>query len=200
MELLEGGDLATAIAERGSLAEEDARNVFSCLLSCCSTLHRLGIVHRDIKLENIILKTPHCFHRDVKLVDMGLAIQVDQGSGQRAIQQGCGTPLYVAPEIIRTASAWASGDRSSAGYCQQVDIWSCGIVLHAMLSGFAPFEATSLVSLYSKICMKQVPFSDPCWEMISPSAKDLVRCCLRKDPSERITVDEALSHPWMVQM
>ena len=204
-ELLAGGDLLQAVEERGSLSEEDARGVFKSLLRCLVDLKMRGVIHRDVKLENIALKTPHDFHNGVTLMDFGLATDTNLNGQPTAC---CGTPLNVAPEIIEAAIAnyeldsadcSATWHRTKVCYGFECDVWSAGVALFAMLSGETAFRvgANGASDLYASITAGRYNFWDPAWQMVSDSAKDLVIRCLTVDPKKRITAQEALGHPWL---
>jgi len=198
-EYLAGGDLLSAVSERGSLPEEEARGVFRSLLQCCVDIQSRGIIHRDIKLENVMLTAPHDFHNGVKLIDFGLATDTTVSGPATRI---CGTPLNVAPEVIEIAVSGRQGEAKTSGsakasYGHECDIWSAGVSLFFMLSGEPPFHAANLPSLFNAILSGSYSFRDPAWFMVSDSAKDLVARCLSVDPSARITASQALRHPWL---
>lgn len=205
MELLQGGHLSEAVSQRGSLAEEDARGVFQSLMDACVVMQSADVVHRDLKLDNVLLKHPYCFHSGVKVIDMGLATR----TYGKVIKDICGTPLFLAPEVIRTAYELSSlspdnenGDHDDGGYGYTfpVDVWSCGIFLYILLCGFPPFDDDRSMltdALCKQICCSPVDFSDPAWALVSEPAKDIVKRCLTKNPKQRITATEALRHPWL---
>eukprot|EP00192_Tetraselmis_astigmatica_P010966 CAMPEP_0117654948 /NCGR_PEP_ID=MMETSP0804-20121206/4020_1 /TAXON_ID=1074897 /ORGANISM="Tetraselmis astigmatica, Strain CCMP880" /LENGTH=362 /DNA_ID=CAMNT_0005461271 /DNA_START=1 /DNA_END=1089 /DNA_ORIENTATION=- len=197
-ELLAGGHLQEALTERGSLAEEDVRSVFRSLMECLVDIQARGIIHRDVKLENIMMSTPHEFHSGIKLIDFGLATDVNVSGPATEM---CGTPHNVAPEVIAMGlQRHASTDATtpSKGYGSECDIWSAGTALYSLLSGQAPFELQGdFRDLYAAILEGDYDFRDPAWHMVSDSARDLVSRCLTTDPEKRITAGGALAHPWM---
>eukprot|EP00951_Prasinocladus_malaysianus_P008089 scaffold58395_cov40-Prasinocladus_malaysianus.AAC.1 len=188
MPLVDGGDMRTAVNERGSLSEGDAKDVMHQVFSTCAELHRRGIIHRDIKLDNIVLSHSSCFDKDVTLLDMGLAVSI---RGHRASQEltRCGTPAYCAPDVL-----------SGEGYGFKVDVWSCGVTLFQLLSGYLPFRYSQLVDMATKNHKTsdrfKAAFEDPVWELISDEARSLVCQCLEFDPKRRISAEQALLHPW----
>lgn len=204
-ELLAGGDLLSAVQERGSLAEEDARRAFASLMQACSGMRKRGVIHRDIKLDNVLLSS---FIGDissaVKLADfVGLATRI---SPDRPPTKVCGTPSTVAPEILVYGSRRLSSSAQQQGaqrpalsttYGPECDVWSCGVALYTMLSGAQPFSGATIPDLYRKIKRGQYDFRDPAFEMVSDSALDLICRCLTVDPAARITPEEALRHPWV---
>ena len=201
--LCRGGDLAQALQLRGCLCEEDARTVMAGVLRGVSYLHSKGVMHRDIKLENILLA--NCRHdmSKVKIIDMGFAKKLSgpgATTGAEAINTVSGTPLYFAPELVKP-SLRAGAIRDTARYGTKADMWSCGIVLCCLLSGCPPFPSTenfhSILELYEDISNADFDFSDPVWELVSDEAMSMVKSLLEADPSKRMSADEALRHPWM---
>jgi len=187
MPILRGGDLLEALRFRGSFAEEDARTIMASILSALKHIHSLGIAHRDLKLENLLLAEPHDLSR-VVLIDYGLAKTMrDDPFGS-----ACGTPMYVAPEVVTNVDNRTGLSR----YGCEVDIWSAGVVLFMLLSGSPPFLATSVLELLKEVRCGRVFVDDPVWHMVSDEAKDLLRGLLTVDPTKRISIDAALAHPW----
>eukprot|EP00191_Tetraselmis_sp_GSL018_P006308 CAMPEP_0177601086 /NCGR_PEP_ID=MMETSP0419_2-20121207/14037_1 /TAXON_ID=582737 /ORGANISM="Tetraselmis sp., Strain GSL018" /LENGTH=376 /DNA_ID=CAMNT_0019094259 /DNA_START=118 /DNA_END=1245 /DNA_ORIENTATION=- len=182
-DLLKGGELLHALAERGSFAEEDAREIFMQLLLALKHMHSRQIVHRDVKLENIILVQKDDL-RSIKLIDFGLATTLEDG----ALKTVCGTPQYVAPEVLHS--------HFGSCYGSECDLWSAGVVLFNMLSGYPPFHSTSVRTLLQKVAVGSADYCDPVWELISTEARSLLKALLTVDPKARITIDEALSHAW----
>jgi len=180
MELIIGGELLATIIDRGSLTEREASTVIYQLMSALHYLHSQGIVHRDIKPENILLREKGVLN--IVLADFGLSEIVGKSCLLKTL---CGTPSYVAPEVL-----------AMTGYGYQVDLWSAGVVLYLLLCGSQPFYAEDLESLLKLILSGTVEF-DSDWNSISDPAKDLVKKLLVVDPSKRLTCDEALEHPWV---
>jgi len=176
MEYVPGGDLYSLIEQRGRLVEPEAQQLFQQTLSAVDYCHKNQVTHRDLKPENILLDE----HGRVKLGDFGLANLMRDGE---FFKTSCGSPNYAAPEVI-------SGKAYSGA---EVDVWSCGVVLYALLAGALPFDEARLPALYEKIKTGQyhMPyhFSDP--------VKDLISRMLTLDPIARITVSEVLKHPWV---
>ena len=190
-ELMKGGDLQSALQERGSYAEDDARAVMKQLLRSLVFLHddAAGITHRDIKLENILLQSEFDPTK-IKLTDFGLSAAGTSASP--SMTQCCGTPAYVAPEVLERTP-----DRL---YSNKVDLWSSGVVLFMLLSGYPPFlMGTKMSELLRSILEARPNFNDPVWELVSEEAKDLVQKLLTKDPRERLSAREALLHPWLAE-
>ena len=200
--LCRGGDLSQALELRGCLCEEDARNVIAGILRGLAHLHSRGVAHRDIKLENILLTDSKHDMSKVKIIDMGFAKQLANRNATpnvEALNTVCGTPMYIAPEMIRPTVR--TGEiQSEARYGTQADMWSCGIILFCLLSGCPPFEATAnttMFELFSDIEKADYGFWDPVWETVSEDALAMIEALLEADPSKRLTAEEALRHPWM---
>jgi len=201
--LCRGGDLAHALELRGCLCEEDARNAMEGILNGLAHLHSHGVAHRDIKLENILLTDSKHDMSKLKIIDMGFAKNLacpDAAHCADALNTVCGTPMYIAPELIRP-TVETREIQTKARYGTQADMWSCGIVLFYLLSGYPPFDAsvcTNMLQLFEDIKDAAFDFSDPVWETISDEALAMIECLLESDPSKRLTAEEALRHPWML--
>lgn len=150
--------------------------------------HSRGVVHRDLKLENLLLARPKDIS-SIKVADFGLAKKY---AGDIALSTICGTPQYVAPEIIQ-------GGKAVYTYGKECDLWSCGVILFILLGGYPPFYDESEPRLFQKIRKGVYSFNDPVWKPVSESAKDLIRKLLEVDASRRLTVQDVLQHPWMTQ-
>jgi len=182
MELATGGELFDSIVSRGKYSEKDAARIVQQVASAVSYLHSIGIVHRDLKPENLLLenKTPEA---RVKLADFGLSKMME---AQSVLQTACGTPGYVAPEVL-----------IGEGYNQEVDVWSIGVIMYILLCGFPPFYAENNSKLFEKIMSGSYSFPSPYWDKVSSSSKDLIRCMLVVDPKKRFTSAQVLEHPWI---
>ncbi|KAJ2890833.1 serine/threonine protein kinase, partial [Coemansia aciculifera] len=185
LDLAPDGELFEEIVRREFLAEDDARRVLLQLLLAIRHLNRLGIVHRDIKLENILLADRHNLR--IKLADFGLAKIVGETMFMKTV---CGTPMYVAPEVLTV--------RQLGMYDNLVDMWSLGVVLYICLCGYPPFsEEVSPPPMRDQIIAGIYSFPSPYWDSVSSEAIDLVCQMLQTDPRNRISVDDALAHPWL---
>ena len=193
MEYLPGGELLEALLgkEKGSdgkephYSEEDARIIFSQLIEAVHYMHDKQIVHRDLKLENMLLQKPNDIN-SIKIADFGLAKKY----GQAALSTICGTPQYVAPEVIK-------GGSTPYTYGKECDLWSCGVILFILLGGYPPFYDDSEPRLFRKIRQGKPDMDDPVWDEVSTEAKDLIMKLLVVDPEKRLTVEGVLDHPWM---
>lgn len=185
-ELLSGGELLDAVLERGNYSEADACSCFRQLLKGVAYLHSQGIVHRDLKLENLMLASQEDISK-VKIVDFGLAKRLANGVSKMATV--CGTPQYVAPEIIQ-------GNVELRGYSKSVDMWSAGVILFILLGGHPPFDDENESLMYEHIKRGMFNFNDPVWDNISVSAKNLIRQLLTINPEVRLTAEDCLHHDW----
>lgn len=186
MELLTGGELFDAVIKRGSYNEAEARTCFRQLLCGIEHMHSRGVCHRDLKLENLLLKTVGDL-TVVKIADFGLAKRA-VGEAMHTI---CGTPQYVAPEVIQGLK--------DTEYGPVVDMWAAGIVLFILLGGYPPFYSESEPELFKQIRKGHFSFNDPAWDGISFSAKDLISKLLVLDPLKRLTASQALQHRWLME-
>lgn len=182
MELMTGGELFERIYNKGRYTEPEAAAVIARVADALQYCHARGIVHRDLKLENLLL-TDSSESAEVKIADFGLAKLISQS---QAMATACGTPGYVAPEIL-----------SQKGYTEKVDCWSLGVILYIMLCGFPPFYDENNAVLFQTIRAGDFGFPSPYWDDISEEAKDLVRKLLRVDPKDRLSAAEVLEHPWI---
>ncbi|KAM0855841.1 hypothetical protein ACQ4PT_049516 [Festuca glaucescens] len=136
LEYVTGGELHDIIADRGSLKEDEARKYFQQLINAVDYCHSRGVYHRDLKIENLLLDTAG----NLKVSDFGLSAISEQVKADGLLHTTCGTPNYVAPEVIE--------DKGYDGAL--ADLWSCGVILFVMLAGFLPFEDDNVASLYKK--------------------------------------------------
>jgi serine/threonine protein kinase len=186
MEVIQGGELFEHIKDY-EISEKEACLIVNQVLEALEYLHMCGIVHRDLKPENIMVELDDSGEtsevHQVKLADFGLSKIIVPGE---IMFESCGTPAYVAPEVLR-----------KQGYQNEVDIWSTGVILYTMLARALPFHSQD-----KKQTFKLIKEADPdmteaeVWGSISSECKDLINKMLIKNPKDRITVPEALKHPW----
>ncbi|XP_071776247.2 serine/threonine-protein kinase DCLK3 [Centroberyx gerrardi] len=186
MELVIGGDLFEAIADRGRFPEAEAGLMVSDVSEALSYIHSKSIVHRDLKPENLLMERMADGSSRLKLGDFGLAMVVTE-----PIFTICGTPTYVAPEIL-----------SETGYGLAVDVWALGVILYILLCGFPPFRSRDRdqEELFRLIKQGELNFLSPYWDPISEGASGLVRALLQVDPTVRLTAAQTLLHPWVQAM
>ena len=186
MELMQGGELFDRIVEYEHYTEKQAAEAFRPIVDAVRYCHSLGIVHRDLKPENLLYTTQD-ENAMIKVSDFGFAKFLIP-KVQEQLFTACGTPSYVAPEII-----------NSQGYDIKVDCWSLGVILYVMLCGFPPFYADDNDTLFRLIKESDFEFPSPYWDNVSDSAKDLIKNLLVVDSHKRLTTEEILKHPWLTQ-
>lgn len=179
MELCSGGRLLDHMVTEGRYSEQRAANMLKELVLVIKYCHEMGVVHRDIKPENILLTTSG----RMKLADFGLAVRVTNGQRLSGL---AGSPAYVAPEVLL------------GHYSEKVDIWSAGVLLHALLVGVLPFRGDSLEAVFEAIKKVELDFHSGVWELISELARDLISRMLTRDVSRRMVADDVLRHPWII--
>lgn len=187
MELATGGELFDRVIARGSFTERDATRVLQMVLDGVKYLHTLGITHRDLKPENLLYYHPGADSKII-ITDFGLASSRKKGD-ECLMKTTCGTPEYIAPEILVRKP-----------YTNAVDMWALGVISYILLSGTMPFEDDNRMRLYRQILKGKYSFSGEPWPSVSNLAKDFVERVLTVDPSERLTAGQALKHPWIVSM
>ncbi|PKI85103.1 hypothetical protein MVES_000778 [Malassezia vespertilionis] len=183
MDLCRGGELFDSIVERVSYHDNDVCIIMQQILKGVAYLHKFNIVHRDLKPENILLRKKDDI-REVAISDFGLAkILPSEG----LLLTACGSPQYVAPEVLL-----------GKGYNSSVDVWSCGVIAYALLSGYTPFYSSDMSRLFDNIIHMRYEFHPEYWMDVSDLAKDFIRKCLC-DSSVRMLATEALAHPWLAE-
>ncbi|KAL9029633.1 MAG: hypothetical protein Q9196_002147 [Gyalolechia fulgens] len=175
LEYVEGGELFEHISSYGQLPEHEAIRIFRQIIAGLSYCHRFNICHRDLKPENILLDRNH----NIKIVDFGMAVLQP---ANRTLKTSCGSPHYAPPEVIRAVGY--RGDRA--------DIWSCGVILYAMLAGCLPFDSPGDWSqVVASVLRGEYQFP----EGMSAYAQDLIYRMLQMDPRKRIAIKHMWQHP-----
>jgi len=183
LEFVPGGELFDQIVERGSYSEHDAAALVRQILEGIDYMHKHGVVHRDLKPENLLCSNPSSATSSIiKIADFGLSKDLETGN----LQTSCGTPSYVAPEVLMGGQ-----------YDSEVDIWSIGVITYVLLCGFTPFYGDNQRQLFERILHAQFDFPAPEWDDITPAAKDFVKKLLVVNPAQRLTAGQALSHQWI---
>ncbi|CAF1043985.1 unnamed protein product [Didymodactylos carnosus] len=175
MEYVAGGELFDYIVKKGKLTEAEARPFFQQIISGVDYCHRHMIVHRDLKPENLLLDDAS----HVKIADFGLSNMMKDGE---LLKTSCGSPNYAAPEVV-------SGELYAG---PEVDIWSCGVILYALLTGTLPFDDDNVQLLFKKIRSGIFPIP----ETLNPSVVDLLQKMLTVDPVRRATIKDIREHDW----
>ncbi|ELP87397.1 myosin light chain kinase, putative [Entamoeba invadens IP1] len=182
IEFMSGGELYDQIIQRGSFTEADASDIVYQILSALCYIHSNGIGHRDLKPENLLCSTPK--GDIVKIADFGLS--KDNSDGNTAMTTCCGSPSYVAPEVLEGSS-----------YDPECDIWSLGVITYVLLSGYLPFFGETQDELFQKILSGDYTFNYSCFKGITEEAKDFINKCLVVNPQDRATADSLMKHPWV---
>ncbi|XP_023519570.1 CBL-interacting serine/threonine-protein kinase 23-like isoform X2 [Cucurbita pepo subsp. pepo] len=178
LEFVTGGELFDKIVSRGRMKEDEARKYFQQLINAVDYCHSRGVFHRDLKPENLLLDA----NGVLKVSDFGLSALPQQVREDGLLHTTCGTPNYVAPEVI-----------NNKGYDgAKADLWSCGVILFVLMAGYLPFEDSNLVALYKKI--HKAEFTCPPW--FSTNAKKLIKRILDPNPATRITIPEVIENEW----
>jgi 5'-AMP-activated protein kinase catalytic alpha subunit len=179
MEYAPGGELFDFIVQSQRVKEPEACRFFHQIIAGVEYLHKLGIVHRDLKPENLLLD----HKKNIKIVDFGLSNTYKTGE---TLKTACGSPCYAAPEMI-------AGKRYLGS---NVDIWSCGVILFAMICGYLPFEDPNTANLYKKILSGE--YTIP--KFVSAEARELIQAILNTDPEKRFKIADIRKHPWFNQV
>ncbi|KAM9461680.1 serine/threonine-protein kinase 33 isoform 2-T2 [Clarias gariepinus] len=191
VDLCEGEDLKKLLKKKKCFSEDETRNIISSLANAIVYLHRLDIVHRDLKLENILVDSYHQSDNhtiiDIKITDFGLSVQKGGVGIWNMLYTTCGTLTYMAPEVI-----------SGYPYSQLCDMWSIGIIMYMLLSGEPPFKSSSVEQMLEMIKKAELNFSAPVWSSVTDAAKMVLSCLLKADPAHRITASELLHNPWVM--
>ncbi|CAI5995608.1 unnamed protein product [Closterium sp. NIES-65] len=197
MDLCDGGDLFDLVARAGRLPERCAAAVLAQAASAVAWCHAHGVLHLDVKPENLLLAglsaaplladaqsaEAALAHVSVKLADFGQAVAVGARSRARGL---AGSSLYMAPEVV-----------CGREYDSAADMWSVGVVLYVMLAGYVPFYGPDLPRVFLAICRGHPDLTGEAWEGVSDEAKQLVRSLLSVDPAARPSACDLLSHPWL---
>ncbi|KAL4313228.1 hypothetical protein GQ457_01G020860 [Hibiscus cannabinus] len=181
LEYATGGELFVRIASKGRLSEAEGRKFFQQLIDGVSYCHNKGVFHRDLKLENVLIDAKG----NIKISDFGLSALPQHIREDGLLHTTCGSPNYVAPEIL--ANRGYDGATS--------DIWSCGVILYVILTGYLPFDDRNLAVLYQKIFKGDPPI--PKW--LSPGARNMIRRILDPNPETRITIAGIREDGWFKQ-
>ncbi|XP_037717990.1 calcium/calmodulin-dependent protein kinase type 1 isoform X1 [Drosophila subpulchrella] len=181
MELVTGGELFDRIVEKGSYTEKDASHLIRQILEAVDYMHEQGVVHRDLKPENLLYYSPDDDSK-IMISDFGLSKMEDSG----IMATACGTPGYVAPEVL-----------AQKPYGKAVDVWSIGVISYILLCGYPPFYDENDANLFAQILKGEFEFDSPYWDEISESAKHFIKNLMCVSVEMRYTCKQALAHAWI---
>ena len=179
MEFLQGGDLLDYLKKYGKMNESLAKNYFYQILCGAHSIHKNRVLHRDFKLDNILLDKNR---KNIKICDFGVSKMISKGE---IVFEQCGTPAYLAPEIVL--------DKGYEGFWS--DVWSLGVLLYCMVCGTVPFKGNNLTDLHKAILLGKFELPD----FLNGEVKDLITKMLQSIPKNRISIKNALLHPWFKQ-
>lgn len=184
-DLARGGETFERVvsSQEGRLPETQVREITRSLLSTVHYLHSHGIVHRDLKAENLLFQSRNTLKSSILVADFGLARILQQG---QKLHDRCGTLSYMAPEMLDTAK----------GHSFSVDIWAIGVIVYFMLCGYMPFDCETDDETIEAISSAHYMFEpeDGYWEHVSADARDFITYCFTLDSSRRPTASECLKH------
>lgn len=195
MELVPGGDLMDFVAANGAIGEDATQVITKQILDGIAYVHRMGISHRDLKPDNILIMQDDPIL--VKITDFGLAKISDNATFMKTF---CGTLAYVAPEVITGKYDLQQSQSSPVNYSNLVDIWSLGCLVYVLLTSHLPFNGRTQSQMFQKIKSGEFHESPLNSYKISSEGRDFLTCCLQVDPRNRITAEDALKHPWLSEV
>lgn len=176
-----GGDVFDRLAKKTTFSEEEARNLARRLLETMRDMHARGYVHRDLKPENLLLRDENV-DSNILVADFGFSKKIPH----QGLKTRCGTPAFVAPEIL-----------IGAPYYHQVDMWSVGVLLFLLIGGYPPFQEDNHRGLFRKIRAADYIFHETYWEHVSIGAKQLISSLLVVNSEHRWTAEQALDCSWI---
>ncbi|XP_028911939.1 death-associated protein kinase 2-like [Ornithorhynchus anatinus] len=183
LELIQGGELFDFVAEKEALSEVEAIEFLQQILEAVAYLHSQHIAHFDLKPENIMLKQKDIPCPQIKIIDFGLAQRLQEGV---EFKSSCGTPQYVAPELVNFQPLGVPAD-----------MWSIGVITYILLSGLSPFQGETDQETLANVVAGVFEFEEQYFGQTSEEAKDFICSLLVQDPRERMTAKQSLQHPWI---
>jgi len=179
-ELCQGGELFDRIVKNKRFSEDLAAGYMRQILSAVTHCHKASIVHRDLKPENILFESADT--NVLKVIDFGIS---RKHFAETPLRKQYGTAYYMAPEVLK------------GSYDEKCDVWSCGVLLYILLSGYPPFNGSTQQDIRAKVKAGQYVLTGGVWPIISTEAKDLINQLLTFDPAQRISAEQAFQHPWL---
>ena len=190
-ELCQGGELFDRIVQKssapgnGCFSEREAARIVFQILKSLKYMQRQNIVHRDIKPENILFETQD-EDSPIKIIDFGLARKHHQEL-EPPMRTIVGTPYYIAPDVLQKS------------YDKSCDLWSIGVIAYILLVGYPPFNGNDNKEVYAAVRRGTYSFPQEDWQHVSINAQSFIVSLLQRDPTKRLTVDQALRHPWLLK-
>eukprot|EP00924_Labyrinthula_sp_SR-Ha-C_P005463 snap_masked-scaffold_1-processed-gene-32.30-mRNA-1 protein AED:0.08 eAED:0.09 QI:0/-1/0/1/-1/1/1/0/337 len=182
LELVEGGELFDRIVQKSSYSEKETCQVIKNVAEALHFCHEQGIVHRDLKPENLLLVSRES-DTHVKLADFGFAAFC----AEKPLNDGCGTLIYVAPEVL-----------AAREYRTEPDLWSLGVILYVLITGYPPFFSNDQQELSRQIMKGKTKFRSSDWKHVSPEAKELLKVLMTRNQQRRASAEDVLNHQWVV--
>jgi len=183
-EKMTGGELFDRIVSKSFYNEKEARDVCKILFEAIGHCHSHDVAHRDLKPENLLLRAEDN-DSEIKIADFGFAKKVL--APDSLLTEQCGTPGYVAPEVLK-----------GVPYDTKADMWSLGVIIYILLGGYPPFIEDNTRELFRIIRKGKYEFHEEYWGSVSADAKDLISCLLTVSPGKRLSASDALKHKWMM--
>ncbi|OMJ91183.1 hypothetical protein SteCoe_6355 [Stentor coeruleus] len=179
-EVIEGGELLEKITEEKKLSEKQAAKFMFEIMSAIFYCHSKGIVHRDLKPQNLLL-TSKGRESSIKVIDFGIAGKLNSMGNITGV---IGTPLFMSPEMFEGI------------YNEKCDIWSSGVILFMMITGFTPFTGYGIDQIKESIKLGKIDYTRPIWKTVSSDVQDLIKKMINPNPLRRISAEDVLKHPW----
>lgn len=188
MEYIHGEPLSDFLIRKKTIPEDDCKTILRHVMAAIKYFHQLKIVHRDLKLDNIMLTSEDSDEEKdlrVKLIDFGMS-KLTQGNKKINLSTYCGTIDFISPEVLEGKT-----------YNEMADTWSCGVIAYFMLSGMPPFPGKTEKEIETNIITCNYHFEAPVWKNISADAKNWIDRMLELDPTTRMSAEESLDHVWL---
>lgn len=185
-EVVKGGELFKRLTKVTSFTEQQAADIIYQIMLGLNYMHLESITHRDLKPENVLLVSEDMDNFDIKIADLGFAAKFDKNTGLDLV---LGTPLYMAPELVKHEK-----------YSEKVDVWSLGVITYQLLTGTTPFDGRNIKKINHNICHKEIQFTGRQWMHVSDNAKDFILCCLDRNQFTRTSISSLFDHPWICEV
>lgn len=188
LEMCRGGELSDLLKEKNRFKEDEVKELMKQLAEAVVYMHDKDMVHRDLKLENILLSTSESSEQfNIKVADFGLCHMKGLPGCDELMHSRCGTLYYMAPEVLKNKHE----------YSKLCDVWSMGVIMYALLCGRMPFNGDTASRLETEIMLGEIKFREPEWISIGEPAKELIRAMLNVDTVNRLTARQVLEDSWI---